>query len=314
MTTKRRLQSESESGDGGSPPNTTKIQKTSNPNLPDAPLDDDLPNLPSSAAHNLRVSVRVLRKKEERKESEGGAVSDDTQDPQGIDDCNSNNNDNDQVQRKKRAWGLWSAEDQGVFFVALNECGKNFDAIQLFFQTKAKKGNKAPPVGNVYKHKEQIRTFYYRTWHKISKYIEFPENLKKSSRELYALINYGELRKKVGNNLDWKKGGKLQELVFNGHTTVRCKGKTIRLRTPTCPALKRLNFGGNNTTGKILPGSQGSRGNPKEVVLPPKVTIELTPLLVNGTGKNFCIHSTECIADLIGLNLNWCFRFDTPTP
>lgn len=101
MTTKRRLQSESESGDGGSPPNTTKIQKTSNPGLPDTPLDDDLPNLPSSAAHNLRVSVRVLRKKEERKESEGGAVSDDTQDPQGIDDCNSNNNDNDQVGTNK---------------------------------------------------------------------------------------------------------------------------------------------------------------------------------------------------------------------
>ena len=290
MTTKRRLQSEGESGDSGcSPTNATKIAKTLN----SEPLEEDLPNLPSAVGHNLRVSVRVLRKKEERKESEG--ASDDTPDPQVTEECPSNSVDdsnNDKVQRKKRAWGLWSAEDQRLFFMALNECGKNFDAIELFFQTKLKKGKPPPSTSattngpqtsvTVYKHKEQIRTFYYRTWHKISKYIKFPDNLKKSSRELYALINYGELRKKVGNTLDAKKGGKLEELVFNGHTTVRCKGKSIRLRTPTCPALKRLSFDGNDPAGKTLSGPPGVKGCPKEFQLPQKVTLNLSPLLVNG--------------------------------
>jgi hypothetical protein len=103
---------------------------------------------------------------------------------------------------------------------------------------------------------------------------------------LYALINYGELRKKVGNTLDAKKGGKLEELVFNGHTTVRCKGKSIRLRTPTCPALKRLSFDETDPTGKTLSGGpQGIKGCPKEFHLPQKVTLVLSPLLVNGNNK-----------------------------
>ena len=293
MTTKRRLQSEGESGDSScSPTNAIKLQKTLNPE----PTDEEPPNLPSAAGHNLRVSVRVLRKKEERKESEG--PSDETPDmqlTQGSEDCPSNCVDDpksEKAERKKRGWDLWSDEDQTLFFVALNECGKNFDAIKLFFETKLKKGktpattsassSAAQPSGTVYKHKEQIRTFYYRTWHKISKHIKFPDNLKKSSQELYALINYGELRKKVGNILDAKKGGKLEELVFHGHTTVRCKGKSIRLRTPTCPALKRLTFNGTDPAGKALSGPAGVKGCPKEFDLPHKVTLLLTPLLVNG--------------------------------
>ena len=66
--------------------------------------------------------------------------------------------------------------------------------------------------------KEQIRTFYYRTWHKICKYVDFAEykHLKKSSKELYGLINFGELRKRLGSQLDDKTGVKLRELVFKG--------------------------------------------------------------------------------------------------
>lgn len=275
MTTKRRVPSESE---GGSPTEASapKIPRQSPPESSDP--CDETPHWPSS---NLRTSARVLRKKEERKESEG--ASDEPQDvPVGVDDCPQNpevlsNNDG---QKPKRAWELWSEEDQNLFFVALNECGKNFDAIEIFFQAKSKKGkapSTGPNAGNVYKHKEQIRTFYYRTWHKISKYIEFPENLKKSSRELYALINYGELRKKVGNSLDKIKSGKLQELVFKGYTSVRCKGKFVRLRTPACPALKRLNTFENPAAG-ALPGSQGAADGLQDMSVPHKVTIELTPL------------------------------------
>ena len=33
--------------------------------------------------------------------------------------------------KQKRAWEQWSSEDKAIFFESLNECGKNFDAIQV---------------------------------------------------------------------------------------------------------------------------------------------------------------------------------------
>ena len=153
--------------------------------------------------------------------------------------------------KMKRAWEQWSSEDKVIFFEALNECGKNFDAMQVFFQKKNRKN----------KNKEQIRTFYYRTWHKICKYVDFSDNdncntqgecLKKSSKELYGLINFGELRKRLGSQLDDKTGMKLRELIFKGHTNVRIKGKTYRLRTPTCAALKKLSSCPDGTSNTVV--------------------------------------------------------------
>lgn len=37
------------------------------------------------------------------------------------------------------------------------------------------------PTSGVQRSKEQIRHFYYRTWHKIIKYIEIPKNLGSNS-------------------------------------------------------------------------------------------------------------------------------------
>lgn len=34
---------------------------------------------------------------------------------------------------------------------------------------------------------------------------------------------------------------KLKNLIYHGHITVRCKGKNIRIKTPSCKALRRLN-------------------------------------------------------------------------
>ena len=126
--------------------------------------------------------------------------------------------------KQKRAWEQWSSEDKAIFFESLNECGKNFDAIQVFFHNRNKKNNKlftSSKESNslLNKNKEQIRTFYYRTWHKICKYVDFAEykHLKKSSKELYGLINFGELRKRLGSQLDDKTGVKLRELVFKGN-------------------------------------------------------------------------------------------------
>ena len=171
--------------------------------------------------------------------------------------------------KQKRAWEQWSSEDKAIFFESLNECGKNFDAIQVFYQNRNKKKSSL-----LNKNKEQIRTFYYRTWHKICKYVDFSEykHLKKSSKELYGLINFGELRKRLGSQLDDKTGVKLRELVFKGHTTVKIKGKSHRLRTPTCAALRRLS--------ETLKLEESSSSN-----VPSKISLILTPLTTDDFDK-----------------------------
>ncbi|KAG8506354.1 Protein cramped-like [Galemys pyrenaicus] len=119
--------------------------------------------------------------------------------------------------------------------------GKDFEAIQNNIALKYRK--KGKPAGMV-KNKEQVRHFYYRTWHKITKYIDFDNvfsrGLKKSSQELYGLICYGELRKKIGGCMDDKNATKLNELIQAGATTVRYKGRNLRIKAPMCRALRKL--------------------------------------------------------------------------
>ena len=71
---------------------------------------------------------------------------------------------------RKRPVEFWSQEDKNSFFEALNEFGKDFDLIHGSFVAKAKKKGTADQL---IKTKEQVRLFYYRTWHKISKYLKF---------------------------------------------------------------------------------------------------------------------------------------------
>lgn len=60
------------------------------------------------------------------------------------------------------------------------------------------------------------------------------------AQELYGLINYGELRKKSGS-VSEKTCMKLNELIYRGTVTLRIKGKNIRVRTPMCWALRKIN-------------------------------------------------------------------------
>ncbi|XP_076051583.1 cramped chromatin regulator isoform X2 [Oratosquilla oratoria] len=174
----------------------------------------------------------------------------------------------EQLRRKRRPWELWSLEDKNLFFEALNECGKDFEGLQTYLATKLRK--KGVP-GYQIKNRDKVRHFYYRTWHKIAKYMKFYEDdrifsgVKKATQELYGLINYGELRKKVGGTLDERKGQKLQELVLKGSTSVRIRGKSVRVKTPICRALKRVNQLEDNKDGGEVPR------------LPPCVQVELVP-------------------------------------
>ncbi|XP_066545052.1 protein cramped-like isoform X2 [Amia ocellicauda] len=170
--------------------------------------------------------------------------------------------------KARRQWESWSAEDKNSFFEGLYEHGKDFEAIQNNIALKYKK--KGKPASMV-KNKEQVRHFYYRTWHKISKYIDFTNvysrGLKKSSQELYGLICYAELRKKVGGCMDDKNAAKLNELIQHGATTVRSKGRNLRIKAPMCRALKKL----------CDPDGVSDEEDQKPVRLPLKVPVELQP-------------------------------------
>lgn len=159
---------------------------------------------------------------------------------------------------KRKPFELWPQEDKNTFFEALNEFGKDFDAIQRYFEAKAKRKN--VPEHTV-KNKEQIRHFYYRTWHKISKHLRFPEEVKKATQELYGLINFGELRKKIGS-VSEKTSLRLNELIYRGFTTIRVRGKNVRVKTPICRALRKLNQ---------------QEDVADDLKLPARVTVELRP-------------------------------------
>lgn len=58
-----------------------------------------------------------------------------------------------------------------MFFDALNEFGKDFDAIANFINSKLKRQK----TDITCKSKEQIRALYYTTFHKITKFIKFSE-------------------------------------------------------------------------------------------------------------------------------------------
>lgn len=70
-------------------------------------------------------------------------------------------------------------------------------------------------------------------------YIFFTE-VEKGVQELYGLINYGELWKKFGSKFDLRLNASLQQLVDVGYTVFKMKGKSVRVRTPVCNALKRV--------------------------------------------------------------------------
>ncbi|XP_066498960.1 protein cramped-like isoform X2 [Hoplias malabaricus] len=170
--------------------------------------------------------------------------------------------------RARRQWESWSTEDKNSFFEGLYEHGKDFEAIQNNIALKYKK--KGKPTSMV-KNKEQVRHFYYRTWHKISKHIDFNNAysrvLKKSSQELYGLICYAELRKKVGGLMDDKNVARLNELIQQGATTVRSKGRNLRIKAPMCRALKKI----------CDPDGVSDEEDQKPVRLPLKVAVELQP-------------------------------------
>ena len=161
--------------------------------------------------------------------------------------------------KRRRTWELWGPSEKLIFFEALNEYGKDFDKIQSHFQAKLKNKRNLPAY--YIKNKNQIRHFYYRTWHKISTHITFKSELTKNSKELIGLINYGELWKKIGGTVDDKFGQKLDDLVRKGTAALKVKGKSQRVKTPVCRALKKV-----HSKGEPQPKPQSKPKLPSKVL------------------------------------------------
>ncbi|XP_056643421.1 protein cramped isoform X1 [Diorhabda sublineata] len=203
-----------------------------------------LSDVPESKGQQLRSSARVFKKM--KLDSTAPVVPEKTEKKE------------EKPESKKCFRPLWSSEDKNVFFEALNEYGKDFESIQLYISNKFRK--KGVP-DHFAKTKDQIRHLYYRTWQKISKYLKFSEGIKKVTQELYGLINYGELRKKLGS-VNVKYLLKLNKLIYKGSIILRVKGKSIKVKTPYCRALRKL----NQLDDKY-----------EEIRLPNRLTVELRP-------------------------------------
>jgi len=158
------------------------------------------------------------------------------------------------LKKEKQRPENWTKLEQQIFFNALRQNGKNFESITQYFNVRQKRYKLDNGV-SVQKSKEQIRHFYYRTWHKVLKYISMPSLKADSSTatttnttvtitfdssqfslrdmQVKCLIAFNLLMTKLHQ---WNKKAaiKLVELINQGWTTIREKGKLNRLRMPVC--------------------------------------------------------------------------------
>lgn len=66
----------------------------------------------------------------------------------------------------------WNNEEKVMFFDALNEYGRDFEAIAIYINNKMKRKNTNDAF---YKTKDQVRVLYYQFYQKVSKYLKFSD-------------------------------------------------------------------------------------------------------------------------------------------
>jgi len=67
----------------------------------------------------------------------------------------------------------WTNVERNCFFDALNEFGKDFEAVANCINAKLKRRNASSDYS--FKTKDQVRQHYYQTYHKICKYVRYSE-------------------------------------------------------------------------------------------------------------------------------------------
>ncbi|XP_065364786.1 protein cramped isoform X2 [Calliphora vicina] len=201
----------------------------------EADTEELLGSVTTYNCHGTRTSARVIQKMRQDQQTRPITPPPSERDVSRKEERSAAQKTPSQVRANRPTW---SNVERNHFFDALNEFGKDFEAIGNFINTKLKR--RSPATDFSFKSKDQVRQHYYQTYHKICKYIRFSEEVRKPVQELYALINYGEMRRKLQFVTD-KHFMKLRNLIYHGHISVRCKGKNIRIKTPSCKALRRLN-------------------------------------------------------------------------
>lgn len=170
-------------------------------------------------------------------------------------------------------------DDHKLFFEALGEFGKDFQNIQQYMTQKGNKSKSEQSNNNRSvdqqerrdqdkkdedKKREQIRNFYNKLYAKLSQLVgKLDDRVEKVNQELYLLINYGEIWKKHGFIFNNKTKRLLEDLLYQGSTTLRFKNKNVRLRTPPCRALKKINEIGVDEKVKVVT----TRELPKDVIV-----------------------------------------------
>ncbi|TMW43236.1 hypothetical protein DOY81_011683 [Sarcophaga bullata] len=218
----------------GKEPNDKKLELK---NIQEPDTEELLGSVTTYNCHGTRTSARVIQKMRQDQQTRPVTPPPNEREPSSArrDERSTTQKTPSQVRANRPTW---SNVERNHFFDALNEFGKDFEAIGNFINAKLKR--RSPATDVTFKTKDQVRQHYYQTYHKICKYTRFSEEVRKPVQELYALINYGEMRRKLQFVTD-KHFMKLRNLIYHGHISVRCKGKNIRIKTPSCKALRRLN-------------------------------------------------------------------------
>lgn len=160
----------------------------------------------------------------------------------------------------------WMNKERNYFFDALNEYGRDFEQIAKFINMKMKRKTSSEQD---WKTKDHIRVMYNQLYQKASKYLKFSEDVKKPAQELYTLINYGEMKRKLVMSSE-KSFLKLHDLVYKGSVTIRMKGKNYKIKTPSCRALRKL----NQLEGQSI----------ENVQLPQRIVVQFRPVNLKSWG------------------------------
>lgn len=134
-----------------------------------------LPNKATENGHGLRASARVihkLRMDSNRVPSPPPTVSDKEkkeEDTKKRDDHRSNPKTPSQSRASSRI--AWSNAEKNMFFEALYEFGRDFDAIATYINNKQRRRN----LPDACKTKDQVRVLFYQFYQKVSKYLKFSD-------------------------------------------------------------------------------------------------------------------------------------------
>lgn len=135
-----------------------------------------LPNSTTENGHTLRASARVihkLRMDSARPNSPPMTIAEKKEEEinnKKKEDHKTNPKTPSQSRTPARV--NWSNAEKNMFFEALNEYGRDFDAIATYINNKQKRKNLNDPF---FRTKDQVRVLYYQFYQKVSKYLKFSD-------------------------------------------------------------------------------------------------------------------------------------------